>query len=550
MMQRIPEDFITSLVDVTDIVELVGASVSLKKAGSNYQGLCPFHDEKSPSFTVSPSKQFYHCFGCGKHGNAIGFLMEHSGMSFLDAIETLANKAGKVVPRQELTEKENQQLQQREKQYQLLHRAAEIFSRDLDRSAIGYLRSRFINDESILNFRIGYAQGNLRSQLKDVSAQSLEEVGLVYPANETRPAGEFFKKRIMFPVLSESGKVVGFGGRVLTDAKPKYINTPETTLFQKRSLLFGLYQAKAAIAQSREAIILEGYTDVIAFHQQGIKNSVAGLGVAITPAHVERLFRLADSIVIALDGDDAGRDAMVRSLDIVLPLLRENKTVSYVFFEEGHDPDSWVQTCADQAPASWAQLKSRAVPLSLAVINHITNNRNLTLPEDVAAAITDARKLLGKIGQAHDFRLALQSALEDKLGIPLAQRAVRKKPQTPHRVIANPELVGIHTNISVLCALDISAVERIPSTLVDEFSQSIITWFNQQARDYDERVNAIERMPSSSLRTFLHIGVERAQQLFMLKSISIDAEVRALISVLQKSAADRAHQQRIQSLLD
>jgi len=350
MAGLIPQQFIDDLIDRTDIIEIIDGRVALRKSGQNYSGLCPFHNEKSPSFTVSQTKQFYHCFGCGAHGNAIGFLMEFDRMEFPQAVESLARQAGVEVPveRNANPEKKKQQ----DSLYDQLEKAQQHFSQQLrqhpskDR-AVNYLKGRQLTGEIAKTFGIGYAPPgweNLREALttSDKDEQQLIEAGLLIKREDRDGCYDRFRDRIMFPIRDNRGRTIAFGGRVLGDDKPKYLNSPESPVFHKGNELYGLYEAKQACNRLSRFLIVEGYMDVVALAQHNIHYAVATLGTSTSDAHLSKLFRMVSEIVICFDGDDAGRKAAGRALDTALPVLEDGRQVRFLFLPEGEDPDSLV----------------------------------------------------------------------------------------------------------------------------------------------------------------------------------------------------------------
>jgi DNA primase len=351
MAGRIPQYFIDDLIARADIVDVVSSVVKLKKSGRNWHGLCPFHNEKSPSFTVSQEKQFYHCFGCGAHGNAIGFLMEHDQMTYVEAIEDLAKQQGMDVPREE-NARRSQQRQVTKKTQQVMEQAAQFYREQLKINpqkevAQAYLHKRGLNPEIVDRFSIGYAPEAWDSLKKHLLAHTVTEkeqvnYGLLVQKEETGRTYDRFRHRIMFPIRDWRGKVIAFGGRVLGDEKPKYLNSPETPLFQKGKELYGLYEARTAPGQLERLMVVEGYMDVVALSQAGINYAVATLGTSATAEHMERLFKIVPEVVFCFDGDAAGLKAAERALDNVLPYMIDGRQGRFLFLPEGEDPDSLV----------------------------------------------------------------------------------------------------------------------------------------------------------------------------------------------------------------
>ena len=348
MAGRIPPEFIDQLLSRIDIVDIIDSRVHLKKAGKDYQALCPFHTEKTPSFTVSQDKQFYHCFGCGVHGSAIGFLMDYEHMSFPEVVEELAGRAGLEVPHGGGAAAAVPDL---EPGYRILEQADGFFRRQLRGHpragrAVAYLKERGLSGDIAAEFGLGYAPpgwNNLLQALGDDgrSLQQLVQQGLVVEQPEKRY--DRFRDRIMFPIRDRRGRSIGFGGRVLGDDKPKYLNSPETPLFHKGRQLYGLFEARKALRHIDRLLIVEGYMDVIALAQFGIRYAVATLGTATTAEHLERLFRVSRELVFCFDGDQAGRDAAWKALKVTLPLAREGREIRFLFLPQGEDPDTLVR---------------------------------------------------------------------------------------------------------------------------------------------------------------------------------------------------------------
>ncbi|HZF81862.1 MAG TPA: DNA primase, partial [Burkholderiaceae bacterium] len=336
----IPPSFIQELIARADIVEIVGRYVQLKKGGANFMGLCPFHGEKSPSFSVSPTKQFYHCFGCGAHGNAIGFLMEHGGMGFREAVQDLAGQYGLEVPEDDASPAERERAAaQRQKQATLsdvLEKAGEAYRKLLRQSprAIEYFKGRGVSGEVAKAFGLGYAPEGWRTLagvFPDYADPLLAESGLVIVGEDGEDKRyDRFRDRVMFPIRNVKGECIGFGGRVLGDEKPKYLNSPETPVFSKGRELYGLFEARAALRDKGYALVTEGYMDVVALAQLGFANAVATLGTACTPEHVQKLFRFTDAVVFSFDGDAAGRRAARKALDAALPFATDVRSVKFL----------------------------------------------------------------------------------------------------------------------------------------------------------------------------------------------------------------------------
>ena len=409
----IPESFIQELLHRVDIVDLIDASVPLRKAGANYAACCPFHNEKTPSFTVSPTKQFYHCFGCGAHGTAIGFLMEYSGLGFVDAVKDLAARVGMQVPDDGGRSHDGPRLPALS---ELMARASRYYYEQLKRSekAIAYLKQRGVSGEIAQRFGIGYAPDgwqNLAAVFEDYSASGLQQAGLVI-RNEQGRLYDRFRDRVMFPIVNPKGDVIAFGGRVLGEGEPKYLNSPETPLFEKGRELFGLPQARQALREKNTAIVVEGYMDVVALAQHGVGNAVATLGTATTGTHVQKLMRQVDRVVFCFDGDAAGRKAAWRALENSLDALPEQKSVGFVFLPEPEDPDSYVRA---HGTAAFERLVAQAMPLSEFMLKELASRCDMTSAEGRARLVAEAKPLLARL-QTPLLRLQLVKRLAEASG--------------------------------------------------------------------------------------------------------------------------------------
>ena len=402
----IPQSFIQELLARADVVDIVGRYVQLKKGGANFMGLCPFHGEKSPSFSVSPTKQFYHCFGCGKNGNAISFLMDHAGMTFIEAVKDLAQQYGLQVPEDDVSPQDRARAAHlREQQATLtsvLEKAGLAYIKNLRTSerAIQYFKRRGVSGEIAKTFGLGYApEGwrSLASVFPDYNDPLLVESGLVITgeADAGTSAGEAkrydrFRDRVMFPIRNVKGECIGFGGRVLGDEKPKYLNSPETPVFSKGRELYGLFEARTALRQHGYALVTEGYMDVVALAQLGFANAVATLGTACTAEHVQKLFRFTDSVVFSFDGDSAGRRAARKALDAALPFASDVRTVKFLFLPAEHDPDSFIR---EHGKEGFAAYVAKAVPLSRFLLEAAGEGCDLDTAEGRAHMASNARPL-------------------------------------------------------------------------------------------------------------------------------------------------------------
>jgi len=395
----IPEDFKQQLLNRIDIVEVIERHVPLRKAGQNFAARCPFHNEKSPSFTVSPSKQFYHCFGCGANGNAIGFLMEYCGLGYVDAVKDLAQMAGLAVPEMKRSESASARSEPSPDLSETLLAAARFYKSELKRSetAIAYLRKRGVTGEIADRFALGYAppgwQGLAPAFPGYANSAALKEAGLVIDADGGRRYDRF-RDRIMFPILSTRGTVIGFGGRVLETGEPKYLNSPETSLFEKGRELYGLFHARQALRAAGSIVVVEGYMDVVALAQHGVGYAVATLGTATTPAHLEKLLRQTDRVVFCFDGDAAGRRAAWRAMEVSLAHLADGKSVGFLFLPDGEDPDTFVR--AHGREGFEARL-GEAVPLTEFMLRELAGRVELASPEGRARLLHLAKPLVAQI---------------------------------------------------------------------------------------------------------------------------------------------------------
>jgi len=398
----IPPGFIQDLLSRVDIVEVVGRHVELKKAGINHKGLCPFHGEKSPSFIVSPTRQTYHCFGCGVHGNAIGFLMEHTGAGFVEAVEDLAQQTGMQVPQDERSAEERERAQaQKQRQASLtdvLAKAGEHYRAQLKKSprAINYLKQRGLTGQIAAQFGLGYAPEGWRalaSAFPSYDDPLLAESGMVITSGdegEEQKRYDRFRDRIMFPIRNVQGEVIGFGGRVLDKGEPKYLNSPETPVFSKGRELYGLYEGRQGLRQRGYALVVEGYMDVVALAQHGFNNAVATLGTACTAEHVQKLFRFTESVVFSFDGDAAGRRAAGRALEAALPHATDVRSVKFLFLPSEHDPDSYVRELGAEA---FERCVAEAIPLSRQLLESCSEGLDLGSAEGRARMLAQAKPL-------------------------------------------------------------------------------------------------------------------------------------------------------------
>jgi DNA primase len=416
----IPKSFVQELLSRVDIVDVIESCFPLKRAGSNLTACCPFHSEKSPSFTVSPTKQFYHCFGCGAHGSAIGFLMEYSGLTFVEAVKDLAERVGVQVPDERPVRTDAPTAQgthSPDALLDVLHRAAAFYKTELKKSehAIAYLKGRGLTGEIAARFALGYAPAGwqgLGSVFPNYADRLLVEAGLVIQGDEGKRYDRF-RDRIMFPIVSQRGQIIGFGGRVLDKSEPKYLNSPETAVFEKGHELYGLFQARQGIRSEGRVIVVEGYMDVVALAQYSVTNAVATLGTATTPWHVQKLLRQTDEVVFCFDGDAAGRRAAWRALENALEHLQDGKQVKFLFLPPEHDPDSYLRA---EGRDAFDRLLAQATPLSAFALKELASHVDMATAEGRAKFLQDAKPLVQRMS-APILRVMLRDQLAQLTGL-------------------------------------------------------------------------------------------------------------------------------------
>ena len=418
----IPDSFKQDLLNRVDIVDVVGRFVQLKKGGANFMGLCPFHNEKSPSFTVSPAKQFYHCFGCGAHGNAIGFLMEYSGLGYVEAVTDLAENAGMKMPEYE-ARGSAKPLPEGPDLYAIMQQAMQFYRDKLKDSsrAVDYLKGRGLSGKVAAQYGLGYAPDgwqSLQAAFPKYDDKSLKDVGLVIENDEGRRYDRF-RDRIMFPIMNQRGVVIGFGGRILDAGEPKYLNSPETPLFEKGRELYGLSQARQGIREAGRAIVVEGYMDVIALAQHEVGYAVATLGTATSAIHIQKLFRQTDEIVFCFDGDNAGRKAAWHALEVSLPCLADHKAVKFLFLPAEDDPDTFVRA---HGKDTFEKKLVESRPLSDVLLSELKSRVDMSTLEGRSRILHEAKPLLQKIS-APALQLQLVKQLADLCGMTSAEAA-------------------------------------------------------------------------------------------------------------------------------
>ncbi|MGR3982834.1 DNA primase [Pseudoalteromonas sp. 1181_04] len=482
MAGKIPRNFIDDLLARTDIVELIDSKVGLKKAGKDYQACCPFHNEKSPSFTVSQDKQFYHCFGCGANGNAISFVMEYDKLEFVDAIEELASILNLDVPREQGTSNGPERTaEQKRSDYDLMLHSARFYQHQLKHHAnsatvIDYVKGRGLSGETVKKFMIGYAPSEWEGLCQQLGRNKEQKEQLVELklASEKTPGRQFdfFRDRLMFPIRDKRGRVIAFGGRVMqADQGPKYLNSPETRIFHKGFELYGLYEAKQAHKKLDHVLIVEGYMDVVALSEQGIEYAVAALGTATTTEHMHTLFRATDRVICCYDGDRAGRDAAWRALENALPYLNDGKALLFVFLPDGEDPDSLVQKEGKEA---FELRLSQADDFTKVLFNKLSQEIDLTTDAGKAKLLSAVLPLVEKIPSQfyqenlleHLGRLIgrTKEQLNNRLKTPKQQHAIERKFKiTPMRraiglLIQHPKLANTVPYLADLAQMNIAGI--------------------------------------------------------------------------------------------
>ena len=559
MRGRIPREFIDELLARLDVVEVIDRRVPLKKAGKDFKACCPFHNEKTPSFTVSRPKQFYHCFGCGVSGTAITFLMEFEHLSFPEAVEELAGEAGLEVPDTGPARSgDNPTLPLLE----ILGEASRYYKDQLrshrDASTtIAYLKQRGLTGEIAAQFDLGYAPtgwDNLSS-----TADNEEKLDLMVKAgliSKRESGGHYdrFRARVIFPIHDNKGRVIAFGGRLLDEGEPKYLNSPETPVFHKGSELYNLHRARSAIAQQQMSIVVEGYMDVLALAQHGIDHCVATLGTATTTTHLQRLFRLAPSIVFCFDGDRAGRDAAGRALEIALPLLESGRQVSFLFLPDGEDPDSVIR---DQGADTFRTLIDSATPLPDLLFDTLLNQTDLTRMDGKARLATLARPLVSRVPEG-PLRELMQQRLSDLTGVaPNGLGGLATTPPTvPHKRASarSKRLSPLATAISVLVQRpQLATGLDLPTAVVDTQDDpgvQLLTKVHGLARENPqlttasliERFRGDEQQPTlEKLASRNHLVDDDGLEIFLAETLATLASqsIDDTIAELLRLASDR-----------
>jgi DNA primase len=568
---RIPQHFIDELIARADIVEVIGSRVQLKKAGREYKACCPFHNEKTPSFWVSPDKQFYHCFGCGKHGTVLGFLMDYDHLAFPEAVEELAGRLGLEVPREGGSDAGPARAD--EPLYELMARVARFYVESLGREARSrdYLAKRGLRAETLERFQIGYAPNAWNEVLKrfgtdDAQRRRLSETGLII--ERERGQAQFsdrhydrFRDRIMFPIRDTRGRVIAFGGRIIDAGEPKYLNSPETVLFHKGRELYALYETRRARSSLKRLVVVEGYMDAVRLHQEGIDYAVATLGTATTSEHFRRIFRLVPEVVFAFDGDRAGRAAAWRALQQALPEAREGRQIRFLFLPEGHDPDTLV---AAEGREAFEQRLAEALPLSEYLVRELSEQSDLSHADGRARFAESARPLYQKVA-AGVYRELLLGRLAQVVGLaaerleelwskapgaPPASAAAPNAPRAPERTRASAGRGSLVRQAIVrlvhfpAIAAEVSPAERSGLDASEEAGIKLLRELLDNLREQPAQISAqvIQRWAGRE-------GGESLQKLLEREEVITDAaaaagELRAALVKLADLAAER----RLQAL--
>ena len=548
MSGLIPQHFIDDLITRADIVEVLGRRIQLKKAGREFKACCPFHDEKTPSFTVSPAKGFYHCFGCGAHGTALGFLMEYDNMEFVEAVESLAGMMGIDVPREE-----NQRPARRyDELFELMQKVERHFQAELrnHQLAVDYMKARGIDGATAKRFGIGYAPSGWNHLLDKfgTSKEAIDRllaVGLIIRKDNGNHYDRF-RDRIMFPIRDSRGRCIGFGGRVLGKEEPKYLNSPETVLFHKGRELYGLYEARQAIRNIERMVIVEGYMDVVGLARHGIDFAAATLGTATTDEHLKRLFRVSDEVHFCFDGDRAGRAAAWRALQTALPQIREGRQIRFVFLPEGQDPDSYVQ---NNGAAEFEKAMDQALALSEYLVEELASQVDMNSVDGRARLAELARPLVSKI-PAGVYKELLIGHLAESVGLEAPKlETILAKDQPKPAVAASREGLGGLRHQSKPSAGKPSIVRRAISLLLNnpdaadkldvEHLAGVTRPGTELLRDLIETVQAEPTMTTAGLlerwRTHeegRHLGKLAAVQLPTSDDFDASAELQQCIAQL------------------
>jgi len=562
MAGRIPNTFIDDLIDRADIVDVIDSRVKLKRTGKNYSACCPFHDEKTPSFTVSPDKQFFYCFGCGASGNALGFVMDFERLDFVGAIESLAKDMGLDVPREKSTFKPGERAagsfgpsaKVRNPLYTHLETAEKFFKIQLRKhtdsaKAIDYLKNRGLTGEIAKTFGIGFAPpgwANLLNQINPNSdsktTKQLIECGMVVENHDSGKTYDRFRDRIMFPIRDTKGRVIGFGGRVLGDEKPKYLNSPETPVFSKGKELYGLYEARKATRKLERLVVVEGYMDVVALAQKGITWAVATLGTATTAEHLERMFKYVNQVVFCFDGDAAGRTAAVRALDNALPVLKDGCEIRFLFLPDGEDPDTLVRS---QGADAFIREVEDAMPLSHFLLETAGSQLDLGSVDGRARLATEAAPRVAKLKDGV-FKSLMIGDLSERTGLDrasiesLVEQAVNKERERQQRREARTEPATIVKAETPSAADDYAGYDQITQNYDDAPLNYDASYYDSAPvddLDYAERTQPLVSNPHSGKKIHLD-QIENAIALVLHNpNLAEKVEVSALKTVKESKVS-------------
>ncbi len=555
MAGRIPRVFINDLLARTDIVDLIDARVKLKKQGKNYHACCPFHNEKTPSFTVNGEKQFYHCFGCGAHGNAIDFLMNYDRLEFVESIEELAMAYGLEVPYESGSGPSQLERHQRQSLYQLMTGLRDFYQQSLSQNqaagARDYLAQRGLSDEVIQHFSIGFAPAGWDNALKRFGRnpedkQTLIDAGMLV-TNEQGRSYDRFRERVMFPIHDKRGRVIGFGGRVLGDGMPKYLNSPETDIFHKGRQLYGLYEAQKNHPEPARLLVVEGYMDVVALAQFGVDYAVASLGTSTTAEHIQLLFRTTDTVICCYDGDRAGREAAWRALETALPYMNDGRQLRFMFLPEGEDPDTLIRK---EGKAAFESRMEQAMPLSGFLFDTLMPQVDLRSPDGRAQLSTLALPLISQV-PGETLRIYLRQELGNKLGILDDSQLEKLMPGKAENAIppAQPQLK--RTTMRILIGLLVQnphLAAMVPS--LEGLEQSEVAGFPL----FVELVSTCVAHPGLTTGQLLELyrGTKFSQSLETLATwnhMIVDDEVDTMFQDALASMYDAALERRLEELI-
>lgn len=504
------QKFLDELRSRLSIADIIGQKVKLTKRGREYTGLCPFHHEKTPSFTINESKGFYHCFGCGAHGDIVRFVMESDGLPFIEAVKKLADKAGLQMPA--FSKESQEQSQKRKSLYEIMDMAAAFFEKNL-RMPIGayglryFKEKRGLSDEIIQKFRLGYAPNNngLKALLtsKGVSEQDMAELGLIaVPEDKSRPSHDFFRDRVMIPIMDKQGNIIAFGGRIMDNSQPKYLNSPETPIFNKRRILYNMTHAREAAYQNKRLIICEGYMDVIALDSFGFNYAVAPLGTALTEEQVLEAWKVCPNPILCFDGDGAGIKAAIRSIDRVLPILRAGYSVSYIFLKEKKDPDELLHTLG---PAVFEQYLQRAKPLVDILWHKCKMNKDASTPEQKALIEKEVYEEVGKIKDAQ-IRSYYAQEMKQRIYYTFGRGAQIKQQQTPSSNKSDQPNIISERMVGSKAKHTYNLVKKPPLTDLDLRNiVAAMLLYPELIGQYEERLSSFEIGRSAMAKILLDI---------------------------------------------